>query len=46
MEVTNGFKGLNLVNNVPEELRMVVHTGGREQNHPKEKQMQEDKVVV
>ena len=43
--MTNIFKGLNLVNSVPEELWMVVHTGGREKNHCKEKEKQKGKVV-
>ena len=38
VEVTNRFKGLDLVYNVPEELWTEVRnncTGGGEQNHPK-----------
>ena len=46
MEVTNRFKGLDLVDRAPEELWTEVRTGGCDQNHPKEKEMQEDKVVV
>ena len=45
VEVMNRFKGLNLVDRVPEELWMEVH-GGSDQNHPKEKEMQEGKVFV
>ena len=39
VEVTNRFKGLDLVVRVPEELWTEVHntTGGSEQNHPKTK---------
>ena len=48
VEVTDRFKRLGLVTSVPEELRMELRycTGGREQNHPKEKQKQEDKVII
>ena len=48
-EVMNRFKGLDLVNKVPEELWTEVHNvaiGGSDQNHPEEKEMQEDKLVV
>ena len=37
MEVTNRFKGLDLIDRVPEELWTEVHiisTGGSDQNHP------------
>ena len=46
VEVTNRFKGLDLVKSVPEELWMEVCkycTGGSEQNHSKEKEKQEGK---
>ena len=49
VEVTNRFKGLDLVDRVPGELWMVVQNTvqeGSDQNHPKEKEMQEGKVVV
>ena len=48
VEVTNRFKGLDLVDRVPEELWIEVHNtaGGSDQNHPKEKEMQEGEVVV
>ena len=48
VEATNGFKRLGLVNSVPEELWMELRycTGGREQNHPKEKEKQEGKGVI
>ena len=42
MEVTNRFKGLDLIDRVPEELwqRFVTCTGGSDQDHPQEKEMQ------
>ena len=43
--MTNTIKGLELVDRVPEELWMEVH-GGSDQNHPKEKEMQEGKMAV
>ena len=46
VEVSNRFKGLDLIDRAPEELWMEVHGGGRDQNHPKEKEMQEGKVVI
>ena len=48
VEVPNKFKGLDLVDNLPEELWTEVCncTGGGDQNHSKEKEMQEGKVVV
>jgi len=39
MEVKNRFKGLDLIDRVP-------CTGGSDQNHPQEKEMQEGKVVI
>ena len=42
----NRFKGLDLVNSVSEELWTEVCIGGSEQNHPKEKEKQEGKVVI
>ena len=45
----NRLKGLDLVNRVPEELWMVVQNSvyeGSDRNYPKEKEMQEGKVVV
>ena len=45
VEMANRFKGLELVDRVPEELWMEVH-GGSDQNHPKEKEMQEGKMAV
>ena len=48
MEVRNRFKGLDLIDRVPEELWMEVCncTGGGDQNHPQEKEMQKCKMVV
>ena len=47
VQVTNRFKGLDLMDRVPEELWMKFHnTGGSEQNHPKEKEMQEGSGIV
>ena len=44
--MTNRSKGLDLVVEVPEELWMEIHnTEGCDQNHPKEKEMREGKVV-
>ena len=41
VEVTNRFKGLDLIDRVLEELWTEVHdcTGDRDQDHPQEKQM-------
>ena len=44
VEVINRFNGLDLVDRVPEELWtevVTLYTGGSNQNHPKEKEMQE-----
>ena len=46
VKVTNRFKGLALIDRVPEELWTEVCTGGSDQNHPQEKEMQKGKVVV
>ena len=48
VELTNRFKGLDLIDSVPDELQMEVHdivqqTGS---NHPQEKEMQKGKMVV
>ena len=44
MEVTNRFKGLDLIERVPEELWTEVHDiGGRDQDHPQENEMQKAK---
>ena len=46
VEVTDKFKELDLVDRVPEELWMKMHTRGSDQNHPQEKEMREGKVIV
>ena len=47
VEVTNTFKGLGLVDRVPEELWKEVHNIVHEVvYHPKEEEIQEGKVVV
>ena len=48
VEVTNSFKGLHLIDRVPEELwtRYVTLYGGSDQNHPQEEEMQKGKMVV
>ena len=42
--MTNRFKGLDLIDRVPEELWIEVpswhYTGGSDQDHPQEKEMQ------
>ena len=49
MEVTNRFKGLDLIDRVPEELWTEVHDivqKAVDQDHPQEKEMQKGKTVV
>ena len=49
VEVTNRFKGLDLIDRVPEELWMEVRNfvqGSGDQNHPQEKEKQKGKMVV
>ena len=49
VEVTNGFKGLDLIDRVPEELWMEVRDIVQEdsdQDHPQEKKMQKGKMIV
>ena len=48
VKVTNIFKGLDLIDRVPEELRTEVHNIVQEavQNHPQEREMQKGKMVV
>ena len=49
VEVTNRFKGLDLVDRMPEELWTEVRdtcTGGSDQVHPPKKEMQKGKMVV
>ena len=42
------IKGLDLIDKVPEELWTALHdtTGGSDQDHPQEKEMQKGKMVV
>ena len=47
--MTNRFKGLDLIDRVPEELWIEIHNTvqeGSDQNHPQEKEMQKGKIVV
>ena len=48
VEVRNRFKGLDLIDRVPDELRMEVHdiVGDRDQDHPHGKEMQKSKMSV
>jgi len=48
MEVMNGFNRFYLVDRLPEELWTGLYhcTGGSDQNHVQEKEMQDGKVVV
>ena len=46
VEVKSRLKGLDLIDNVPEELWTEVCTGGSDQNHPQEKEMQKGKMVA
>jgi len=47
VEVRNRFKGLDLIDRVPEELwTEVCDTGDRDQDHLQEKDMQKSKVAV
>ena len=49
VEVTNRFKGLHLIDRMPEELWMEIpntRIGGNDQNQPQEKEMQKGKMVV
>ena len=48
VEVTNGFKGLDLIDRVPEELWTEVPdmVQDRDQDHPQGKKMQKGKMVV
>ena len=49
MEVRNRFKGLDLIDRVPEELwtevRDIVQEAG-DQDHPQEKEMQKGKMIA
>ena len=47
--MTNRFKGLDLTDRVPDELGTEVHdigTGGSDQDHSQEKEMQKSKMAV
>ena len=48
VEVTNRYKGLDLIDRVPENLWTEVHntTAGGDQKHPQEEEMQKGKMVV
>ena len=48
MEATNRFKGLDMIDRVPEELWTEVGdiTGGGDQDHPQEKEMRKGQMVV
>ena len=48
VEVRNKFKGLDLIDRVPDELWTEVHdiVGGRDQDHPQEREMQKNKLAV
>ena len=49
VEMTNRFKGLDLIDRMPEELWMEVHKTVQEaviKNHPQEEEMQKSKKVV
>ena len=48
VEVTNRFRGLDLIDRVPEELWTKVHDIVQEtdQDHPQEKEMQKSKMTV
>ena len=49
MEVINRFKGLDLRDREPDELWMEVRvhcTGGSDQDHPQEKEMQKSKMAI
>ena len=48
VEVRNRFKGLDLIDRVPDELWTEVHdtTGDRDQDHSQEEEMQKSKMAV
>ena len=46
MEVRNRFKGLDLIDRVPDELWMEVCTGDKNQEHPQEKEIHKSKMAV
>ena len=47
VKVRNGFKGLDLIDRVPDELQTEVRDcrGGRDQDYPPKKEMQKGKMV-
>ena len=46
VKVTNRFMRLDLIDRVPEELWMEVYTGGGDQDHRQENEVQKGKMVV
>ena len=46
VEVRNRFKGLDLIDKLPDELWMEVCTGDRDQDHPHGKEMHKSKMAV
>ena len=49
VEMRNRFKGLDMIDRVPEELQMEIHDIVQEavyQDHPQEKEMQKGKMIV
>ena len=47
VEVANRFKGLDLLECLKKYgWRFIAYTGGSDQNHPEDKEMQKDKMVV
>ena len=49
VEVRNRFKGLDLIDRVPDELWTEIHDivqGDRDQDHPHRKEMQKSKMAV
>ena len=46
MEVTNIFKGLDLIDTVTEEGGRAHCTGSNDQDHPQEKEMKKSKMAV
>ena len=46
VEERNRFKGLGLIDRVPDELWLERWTGNRDQNHPQEKKCKKSKIAV
>ena len=48
VEVRNRFKGLDLIDRMPDELWTEVHeiVGDSEQDHPQEKEIQKSKMAI